>query len=256
MSVKVGAIRNRYSSSESKSLSCHRRSSSQLRAVSRGMTVSFFCTDEQNPIYTVDLTAWFKSALERLAPDFDDLIIADEVGSVLLQKSSVSGAEASVLPSVTNLRPLWVGKSNRDGSGVAPSVTKYETSTQTSSVIDADFGGLEYKVFSVPLRIPLLVGPDHPFKASANAGSAIADPAWNLAVVGFRSSDRFEADAHAIPYSTLIWAGLIGAAVFSLTWPLAKLRYMSGTGSCSRQRKVGYFAKACLSLQARRLSCS
>ena len=87
--------------------------------------------------------------------------------------------------------------------------------TDTSFYLHTALGGEGYELFAVPVR--------------ANLHSGAAGNNWHLAVIGLQRSSNFDAQSHAIPYSTLIWVTLIAAAVFSLSWPIAKLRYMSNT---------------------------
>jgi hypothetical protein len=88
-----------------------------LQAESHGAALTFFCADEHKAIYTLNLTAWFKSALEPLAPDFDDLIIADETGNVVFQKSSS-------LRTIANLKPVFLTSGTTPLTGGASTIAR------------------------------------------------------------------------------------------------------------------------------------
>lgn len=210
-----------------------------VRWKQQGLTLAFSCA-AGTPIYTLDLAPWIKTAFQPLGGEFDDVLIADATGQVLFQKSSS-------LPSITDLKSLVVqgeGESRQKSSESAgvdsaagdakhrsdsagqkkdnadselpqdPDTRRFQKLTDVSYFRNITLAGLSYKLFSVPVEKEKDGSPD-------NSGT--------LVVCGLRRSEVFDSDSHAIPYSTLIWATLIGAAIFTLSWPLAKLRYMSNT---------------------------
>jgi hypothetical protein len=208
---------------------------SSLHLKSEGLTLTFSCSESRSPIYTLDLTSWVKDALRPLGGDFDDLLIADATGDVLFQRSSE-------LPHITDLRTLIVKtggepvqknsespvlggakqSSNHENQNennaqakVSPETERFQRTTAANFSTPTTLGGVSYELFSVPLRISL--------------GDFSLGQRSTLLVCGLWSTDRFDSESHAIPYSDLIWAALIGTTVFALSWPFVKLRYMSNT---------------------------
>lgn len=212
-----------------------------LQADMRGLTLTLSCLNRDDSktlekIYTLPLRSWIQSSFLPLGRDFDEVLIADDSGRVLFQKPSAG-------PRITNLNPLVpkgaTGNApSSDGSNSsqkaspspdenpAPAGAKPKDSNSaqaatisptklddTSFFTETTLAGLDYDLFSVPVRIRLR-GIDEPLK---------------LIVSGLRLKSSVETDSHAIPYSTLIWATLIFVTVVSLSWPFAKLRYMSTT---------------------------
>jgi hypothetical protein len=206
----------------------------KLDSEPRGLTLTLSCTDRNSKegaltkieLYTLDLSPWISKAMEPLGGNFDEVLIADaSTGEVVFQKSADG-------PRVANLRPLLANEAiqakKSDPSGASSGDAKSATSAANTSedkalqkLTDSSFylhtalGGEGYELFAVPVRVNL-----HFVSAGSN---------WHLAVIGLQRSSNFDAQSHAIPYSTLIWVTLIAAAVFSLSWPVAKLRYMSNT---------------------------
>jgi hypothetical protein len=205
----------------------------KLDSEAKGLTLTLSCTDRAAkegapsaiPLYTLDLTPWVTKAIEPLGSNFDEVLIADTTtGEVVLQQSPNG-------PRVANVRPLLIEASQTkqtvgsdsssasgDGAaadGGAPQSKALQKLTDASFYLHTSLGGEGYELFAVPVHVTT---------RTSSAGNN-----WRLAVVGLQRSSNFDAQSHAIPYSTLIWVTLIAAAVFSLSWPVAKLRYMSNT---------------------------
>ncbi len=209
----------------------------KLDSEAKGLTIALSCTDRVAKdgapaaiaLYTLDLTPWITKAIEPLGGNFDEVLIVDTTtGEVEFQQTSDG-------PRVANVRPLLVsevtpdkkpagsdssGASNEDiksssTSGSASGDKALEKLTDSSFYLHTALGGEGYELFAVPVRV--------------NLHSGAIERDWHLAVIGLQRSSNFDAQSHAIPYSTLIWVTLISAAVFSLSWPVAKLRYMSNT---------------------------
>jgi len=203
-----------------------------LWSTSQGLNLTFFCAEKGKSIYKLDLTTWIKAAFQPLGGDFDEVLIADATGDVLFQKPSD-------LPPITDLKQLLLRggsdsaqKTSKSSDGdnpakqssnndvqsksaravLSPDVERFQRLSAASFFTDTTLGGRGYELFSVPVRVSL--------------GNLSRETPWSLVVCGLRLSDQFESESHAIPYSHLIWAALIGAAIFSLSWPFAKLRYM------------------------------
>jgi hypothetical protein len=219
-------------------------------------------------LYTVNLVNGVRDAFEKQS-GFDDVLVTDSSGDVIFQQSITgsdpSHLKSSTRPRITNLRALLTDsatpepkepgnkpageKSNPgkdSGKETAPPAGDRTKSSQTpvnaeksrdfNSGSDRDHrndpetpnpsprliaasgfaqvtaGGKTFEMFSRPTSIQL------PFGQS-----------WDLIVVGLWDAHQFEARSREIPYSTLIWAGLIGVALVGLSWPFLKLRYMSHT---------------------------
>jgi hypothetical protein len=230
-----------------------------IRSKQHGLTLTFSCI-AGDPIYTLDLAPWIKTAFQPLGGEFDDVLIADATGRVLFQKSSS-------VPSITDLKSLVIqggseskqkssessstnnpaeeANDNLDNAGKKkdnadgdlppdPDTRRFKKLTDASYFTNTTLAGLSYKLFSVP--------------ALGNIEDSSPDNRWSFVVCGLRRSDVFESDSHAIPYSSLIWATLIGVAIFTLSWPLAKLRYMSNTERFTP--KEGWFLVMTMALAA------
>src|SRR4029077_18483890 len=78
------------------------------------------------------------------------------------------------------------------------------------------FASESYELFTPP-PFRVLSSPDHGAES------------WDLMVCGLRRTESLESESHSVPYSTLIWIGMIAVMFFSLSWPLFKLRLMSNT---------------------------
>jgi hypothetical protein len=193
------------------------------------------------PSLTLDLGQPVRNSFHKLDNFFDDVWIASLDGHVRFH-------ESSTIPSVTDLKgvlppePQIDKKSkgsesadaNSNGSEttkaspkktgprpnppagpppVLPESAGLRTLGETSTSTKINLAGVDYILFTQPLVHPLGSG----------------DQRWSLIICGLRRSESFESETHAVPFSILIWAVLIGIALFSLSWPLFKLRYMSNT---------------------------
>jgi hypothetical protein len=201
--------------------------------------------DRPIPLYTVDIRSWLTDAFQEQTNDFDDVLIADQSGRVLLEESNrgprIANLKAFMSESDDSAQPTErkdTKKAAKDKQASADSSSpKGEDKTEAgnadyrdderrlnepqklaaaSSVTKITYAGKSYRVFSHPIRIWL---PSTP-----TSGKALS-----LGIYGLWDGDRFESASRRIPYSTLIWAALIVVALLSLTWPLFKLRYMGNT---------------------------
>jgi len=176
-------------------------------------------------LYRLDLTESVAKGFEREGAAFDDVLVADKSGRVLFQKSLTA-------PRIVNLRALENATSQTASqpttsvpsasAGADPQAkTPAENALQSekaeaSTVATVTEAGATYEMFAVPTRI-VLRSPENPPRT------------WDLLVVGLRGEERSERDAHQLPFSALIWTGMTGVVLFSLSWPLFKLQYMSST---------------------------
>jgi hypothetical protein len=197
------------------------------------------------PLYTVDIRSSLVDAFQEQANDFDDVLIADQSGRVFFEESNrgprivnlralISESDDSSPPSEVkdNKKAAKDNKASADSSS-SKGEEKPEAGNSdakdgdqrlsgpqklagASSVTKITYAGKSYRMFSQPVRIWL---PNTP-----TGGKALS-----LGIYGLWDGDRFENASRRIPYSTLIWAGLIVVALLSLTWPLFKFRYMGST---------------------------
>ena len=191
--------------------------------------------EQQIPLYMVDIRSLLAGSFQGTS-DFDDVLVADESGHVMYE-SATSGPHvvnvAALIPSDSSASPSSDAKdtpsareeksaqSSASGkkhpaaekSGGDDSKTKPDTLSGASSVIKVTYAGRTYQLFSQPVRIWLPLTPP--------TGMLL-----RLSVYGLWDDERFEQASRKIPYSTLIWAGLVVVALLGLTWPLFKLRYM------------------------------
>jgi hypothetical protein len=191
------------------------------------------------PIYTLDLTPWVKNAFQPLSGDFDDVVVADSAGYILFQKSSTgprilelntlvpAGQDESKQKSelqpqdqetraqTDRAKPPQPADSSQSTKPISAKSNGFRRLVQASAVTHIAPGLEDYELFSQPTSMP---------GSSLNSHETL-----KLIVCGLRRTDSLESDSRAFPYSTLIWATLITIALFSLSWPTFKLRYMSNT---------------------------
>jgi hypothetical protein len=214
----------------------------KISPVRNTLALSVSCYDSDRALYTVDLVKGVGEVFEKQSGHFDDVLVADESGNVIYQKS-VTGADPSLSksgtkPQITNLSSLLTSsttvepkkspeKKNTSDKGSDAKTTDSGEKSKENSVSDDDrfyrllgasafaevtAAGKTYEMFSRPVPIQLPGGKS-----------------WNLVVIGLWDAQQFDQSSRRIPYSALIWAGLIAAALLSLSWPLFKLRFMSKT---------------------------
>jgi hypothetical protein len=221
-----------------------------------GLTLSIYCFTERGQenqdspdssktplIYTLNLESRIRNGFQEQGSDFEDVLVADSNGRVVFQESTVGPRIADLKSVLTDTKEAELtqkpaqssaessqnndakrGKTKQPGQKASvpdreltsPEVRELNKLNDTSTFTDVTLAGEPYKVFSRPVQISL--HSEFPGR-----------PPLKLVVVGLRHSSKFISDTHALPYSTLIWAGLIALALFSLSWPLFKLHYMSAT---------------------------
>ena len=199
-----------------------------------GLTLKVYCgphLETDKPIYVLKLARWIQQDFQQLDGDFDDVIVADSEGRVLLQKSTGGASIGNLKLLVAN--GLDASLANQQATmegGKGPAKAAQTSASEKKSVGAGELqellevatvrpvtlGGGSYQLFSQPVSV-------------AAAESSKPGPEWKLVVCGLRGTERLEAQSHTMPYSTLIWAILIVVALFSLSWPLFKLRYIGNT---------------------------
>lgn len=188
----------------------------------------------KTPIYTLNLEPWVQRSFDNLGGYFDDILVADSTGHVLFQLAQtgprIMDLKALVLNGGNQLstqKPLDSPDSNVKTntpakSGKEPSAGGSSAAGQRIEALEASaftrvtLESESYELFTQPMRILL---------GSYPTGGTPRE----LVVGGLRRTDSLDKESHAVPYSTLIWLALIAVAIFSLTWPLMKLRLMNKT---------------------------
>ena len=200
-----------------------------LHTAELGKTTSALPGKQAAPIYSFNLEPWIRTAFEQLDGNFNDVWVADASGRVVFQQSTDG-------PRVGDLTSLLPGSSSGEGNSgssgasssvvaandqslkplrptkvVAYSIQKLIADTAITPIVLA---GRNYQLFSQPVRVLTL---------------PTAGKESNMVVCGLQDANWLREQSHNLPYSALIWATLILVALFSLSWPLFKLRYMSNT---------------------------
>jgi hypothetical protein len=189
------------------------------------LTLAVRCSGTREPIVNYDIAPrrWTFDGLNAQSDTFDDVLVADATGSVRFQSSQTE-------PRIVDLRALVEGENEKsdktakaddrdpasDSRSRAAVSTVLEKLLQASAVTDIAVADVKYKLFSQPVHLYMSSPPQ-------------AGKTHDLIVCGLVHTWRFEKESHAVPYSTAIWAAMLGVALFSLSWPLFKLRYMSDT---------------------------
>jgi hypothetical protein len=213
-----------------------------------GLRVSVACPQDPADAASVlhlDMSPWVQAAFDEYKSSFDDLLVADQAGQVLLQQS-VNG------PRIADLRPLLESgtdisvkpnafgflsasqtaststksssadtsadnaKPGKDNKGGPPKPAKLERLSHGSTATRVSIGGHSYFLFAQPTQI-------------AMGGAPGKTATWPLVIVGLRLASSVEAESHALPYSVLIWLALCAVVLLGFSWPWFKLQYMSNT---------------------------
>ena len=201
------------------------------------LILNLFCLKQQGQkstltqIITLNLAPWIQGAFQQLGGYFDDVVVADATGRVLFQEAekgfTISDLRALAPPSDNsktqpNSSPASgriippAGASNTNEKPDVPEARWVRSLSQATTAATISVAGESYNLFSQPVYIH----GNYP----AGSGGVIT-----LVVCGLRHANSFESEVHSVPYSTLIWAALIATTLFSLSWPLFKLQYMSNT---------------------------
>jgi hypothetical protein len=159
---------------------------------------------------------------------FDDVLIADRNGRVLFQKDQYNR--------IVSLVPLVIPTPNHPASGEpgsgAPSGDGKEQAadgtvsqraaflalSQASNVFDVKVAGEDFRLFV------------EPFQWSFNrtlGGSLILCGLWR--------TERLHSDTFALPYSDVIFFGLMCVAIGCFSWPILKITYTSRTERLRRR---------------------
>jgi hypothetical protein len=175
------------------------------------------------PLYTVNLQPWIQDSFKQLGGFFDVVLVADSAGKVLFQESGNGPRIADLHGLLPKEKPKKANQ--KEQSEKSPPASKdseisegneFKILQKASMSATVTFGGESYELFTQP---PSRVLTSPPPDAES----------WDLMVCGLRRTEGFESESHSVPYSTLIWLGMIAVLLFSLSWPLFKLRLMSNT---------------------------
>jgi len=204
------------------------------------LTLSIYCfgpgTPKSDPSNRIDILNYDVtpdvstfSGLNGQDDIFDDVLVADRTGRVLFQYSQTGPQNSQSGVPIASLKSLLAGDDQKSGTTSKPGPTSPSSDSQSSpqagtalyklaqasAVTDVVVADVNYKLFSQPVHLPL--------------GSSVAEGTAEVLVCALVNAGRFNKESHAVPYSLVIWAAMFGVLVFSLSWPLFKLRYMSDT---------------------------
>jgi len=148
---------------------------------------------------------------------FADVLIANTSGDVLFQRSldkKITNLNnlLPASPPATVATPPVAGNTNPAPPRDKPSFT---TLSAFSNVVDVHLAGDDYKLFMQPFRLSPTEGD-------------VTD-SGDLVICGLWRTDRLHSDSFALPYSAVIWFGLLCAAAGSFAWPFLKISYMGRT---------------------------
>ncbi|HZT32405.1 MAG TPA: hypothetical protein VFA33_21125 [Bryobacteraceae bacterium] len=145
---------------------------------------------------------------------FDAFLVATSRGDVLFQKSA-SGLRVADMNAFFSPAP----QAEKPKAGVDLPVPKdsgpaaaFADISQFSNVVDVQLAGTRYKLYVQPMAAEI------PGVKGENVKPVIC---------GLWRADRFQSEVVSIPYSILIWTGLLLLSAFALGWPVLKLAYMS-----------------------------
>ena len=175
------------------------------------------------PLYTVDLQPWIQDSFKQLGGFFDEVLVADSKGKVLFQESRSGPRIADLHGLLPKGKPEKASQKDQAEETSpppkdleAPGGSGFQILQKASMSATVTFAGESYELFTQPPSRVL----SSPYPGADS---------WDLMVCGLRRTESLESESHSVPYSTLIWLGMIAVMFFSLSWPLFKLRLMSNT---------------------------
>jgi hypothetical protein len=167
----------------------------------------------------VRLDRGIRARLNLGEDDFDDILIANPRGEVLFQKAQgariadlghlTAGATSASQPAAT-AEPS--GNPKPQATDEAASEKAHAVLSEFSNVLDVKVAGENYKLFVEPFRL--------------SPGEALGEV---LILCGLWRTERLDSESFALPYSYVIWFGLVGVAAGCFLWPFLKINYMSRT---------------------------
>src|SRR5262249_16826383 len=104
---------------------------------------------------------------------------------------------------------------NSAASQPRPQPPSFKALSESSNVLKVTLGGEDYKLFLQPFQLSN-VRP-----GSGNDGKLIICGLWR--------TERLDFERFAVPYSYVIWFGLICVAGGSFVWPFLKIKYRGRT---------------------------
>jgi hypothetical protein len=182
---------------------------------------------DKKPLFELNLSPWIRGALAQASDSFEDILIVDGSGRVLLEQGT-SGLAISNLNSlvagssdITEKKAglAFPAKDNVQDAGTstgANSARKLTDVFERSAASRIVLGGKNYLLFSRPSHLVLGSYPS-------------GGQEYSLLVCGLRREAVLDTESHALPYGFLIWVGLAATWLLSVSWPLFKLRYMGKT---------------------------
>jgi len=163
----------------------------------------------------LSLDSFIPERLAGIGEDyFDDVLIANTNGDVLFQRLQdnriskldylVSGGAAA-----------GTSNSQADTKSAPPTLplSSFQAVANSGSVRAVKLGGEDYNLFLQPFQL-------------TSAGADATD-GGKIILCGLWRTERLSSESFALPYSYVVWFGLICVAVGSFLWPFLKINYMS-----------------------------
>jgi hypothetical protein len=177
----------------------------------------------------VRLDAGLRNRLDFGDEYFDDILIADQQGQVLFQKSpdnriiDLGHLESLLAHSEASQPGDGAGGSSENGKPqapekAAPQRSRWMALSESSNVVPVTLAGDSYKLFFEPFQL-----------------SSDGRPRERVVLCGLWRVERLSSDSFALPYSTVIWFGLICVATGCFLWPFLKINYMNRTERLRRR---------------------
>jgi hypothetical protein len=187
---------------------------------------TFNLADEKT-VFVLNMSPWIRTALGQASDSFEDVLLVDDSGHVLLEQGS-GGIQIhdlnSLVATSTDMgwkKSAWAffGKTNAEPGGTdagANAARKVGDLFERGAASRVLMGGNNYLLFSNPTRVSL---------GSYPAGGT----PFSFLVCGLRREASLDAESRRLPYGFLIWVALAATVLLSVSWPLFKLRYMGNT---------------------------
>jgi len=171
----------------------------------------------------VSLDSAIRKRLTGIGEDyFDDVLIATSQGDVLFQRSMDTRITkldylVRVAAGDSGVTPAAAAKQQTDTKAKPQPAPEgsFAALSESSNVLPIRLAGAEYKLFLQPFLLP-----------PAETGPKDTD---KVVVCGLWRTERFDSSSSALPYSSVIWFGLVFVAAGSFAWPFLKINYMSHT---------------------------
>jgi len=169
------------------------------------------------PIFgRLSLDSFIRERLAGIGEDyFDDILIANTNGDVLFQRSQDSRiSKLDYL--LSSAAATGASNSQPDTKAASPAprdLSSFQTVASSSSVRSVKLGGEDYNLFLQPFQL--------------TSAGADATGGGRIILCGLWRTERLSSESFALPYSYVVWFGLVCVAAGSFLWPFLKINYMS-----------------------------